>query len=258
MEKPIVFLGSSGKGFEIASAIETQITNVCIVKKWSNEFEPGLTNIENLFIQLENCDFAIMVFTPDDNLEIKGKEVVSARDNVIFELGLFMGKVGRERAYIVRPKNNDNFHLPTDLSGINYIPYDENRESNASKTSVTSNLLRENISKKGKLKTNIFSDGGSSSKVVDKKDSIVLSFRDKFKSSLTCIELCAMLKTNYEEEKAENISSLLSKMDNKKRGVIVNVLNELKKEKLLDKIRIGKSTFWKLNAKGYDYLNRFL
>ena len=46
------------------------------------------------------------------------------RDNVLFELGLFMGKLSRSRAILVHPKVKD-LKLPSDLSGLTLVPYDD-------------------------------------------------------------------------------------------------------------------------------------
>lgn len=71
-------------------------------------------------------DFAILVLTPDD-VSNKREEVKPAvRDNVLFELGLFMGSFGRHRTFIVRPRAEE-MHFPTDLSGIVAATYDPNR-----------------------------------------------------------------------------------------------------------------------------------
>jgi len=47
----------------------------------------------------------------------------TVRDNVLFELGLFMGKLTRHRSILVHPKIK-NLKLPTDLQGLTLIPYD--------------------------------------------------------------------------------------------------------------------------------------
>jgi len=47
-------------------------------------------------------------------------EANAARDNVLFELGLFMGALGRERTYVV---NEKSVRLPTDLAGIATVSF---------------------------------------------------------------------------------------------------------------------------------------
>jgi len=67
---------------------------------------------------LDDFDFGIFVFSPDDIVKMRGQEFQSARDNVLFELGLFIGRLGKERGIILLPRGQEDFHLPTDLLGI--------------------------------------------------------------------------------------------------------------------------------------------
>lgn len=48
------------------------------------------------------------------------------RDNVMFELGLFMGRLGRSRTFIVC-NTSEQLRLPSDLAGVTIAKYDENR-----------------------------------------------------------------------------------------------------------------------------------
>jgi predicted nucleotide-binding protein len=64
-------------------------------------FPPGKSNLESLVETAATLDFAALVLTPDDLIESKGKTMNSPRDNVLFELGLFMGRLGRDRTFVV-------------------------------------------------------------------------------------------------------------------------------------------------------------
>jgi hypothetical protein len=62
-------------------------------------------------------NFAVLVLTADDLLISRGTEQQAARDNVIFELGLFMGGLGRDRTFILYDREKPP-RLPSDLAGV--------------------------------------------------------------------------------------------------------------------------------------------
>jgi predicted nucleotide-binding protein len=58
-----------------------------------------MSNLENLSRILNDYDFAVIILTPDDVIISRGNQQKISRDNLIFELGLFMGFIGRNRAF---------------------------------------------------------------------------------------------------------------------------------------------------------------
>jgi hypothetical protein len=74
--------------------------------------------LESLLAALEDTEFGLFILGPDDITKIRGTEMRTARDNVVFELGLFLGRLGQDRSFILMPKGISDFHLPTDLLGI--------------------------------------------------------------------------------------------------------------------------------------------
>ena len=87
----------------------------------------GNTVIEKLERCSSNVGYAIALVTPDDIGTLKDKEDDElndrARQNVVFELGYFMGKLGRDRVCLLL---KDKVELPSDIGGIVYIPMDPN------------------------------------------------------------------------------------------------------------------------------------
>lgn len=75
---------------------------------------------------LEEHDFGIFVFSPDDEKVLRNESVKAIRDNVIYELGLFTGKYGRKRSFIVMPSDVD-LEIPSDLVGLNPAKYSTHR-----------------------------------------------------------------------------------------------------------------------------------
>jgi len=118
-----VFVGSSSEGPEIARAVQTLLADVSEVDVW-NEGVFGLSHgtLESLAQVLNNFDFAVLVLSSDDLTVSRGVAQNSARDNVLIELGLFIGRLGRERTFALYPKDSD-FKIPSDLAGVTLAPF---------------------------------------------------------------------------------------------------------------------------------------
>ncbi len=122
-QMPSLFIGSSSEGLDVAREIELQLEDEALITIWKNGiFSLGEGILESLMNALDQFDFAIMVLTPDDLLESRGHNYASPRDNVLFELGLFMGRLGRSRTFILH-EHNAELKLPSDLAGITRATY---------------------------------------------------------------------------------------------------------------------------------------
>lgn len=93
--------------------------NPIILHEQANE---GRTIIEK-FEAHADASFAVVLLTPDD--EGKAKNVTAlqprARQNVVLELGYFIGRLGRKN---VCPIYVEGVELPSDVTGLVYVPYD--------------------------------------------------------------------------------------------------------------------------------------
>lgn len=136
MHKPSVFIGSSSEGIDFARAVRSLLAGDADLTLWSEGFfRLGGTFIETLVNSLGRFDFAILVLTPDDWIQSRTVESLSPRDNVIFELGLFMGHLGRSRT-IVLHQSGATVKIPTDLSGVTTATYDWPRKDRNHKAAV--------------------------------------------------------------------------------------------------------------------------
>jgi predicted nucleotide-binding protein len=118
-----IFIMSSSEALKIAQALQASLSHEYLPVVWTNGvFQASSYPIESLEKQLENSDFAIAVAQPDDTTTSRGVEQRSPRDNVIFELGFFMGRLGRKRTVLVEPREEE-IKLPSDLTGITTLTY---------------------------------------------------------------------------------------------------------------------------------------
>ncbi len=123
MSKPSVFVGSSSEGLRVAREIQFKLADVGEVELWDEGvFALGFGALESLVQALNRFDFAVFVLTPDDLTVSRGAPQNSARDNVLIELGLFIGRLGRERTFLVCCKD-DKIKIPSDLAGITFATY---------------------------------------------------------------------------------------------------------------------------------------
>jgi hypothetical protein len=129
--KPKLFIGSSVEGLSVAEAIERNLEHKFDVKLWSTGvFDIGDTTIDSLLEELDKNDFGIFIFSLEDVAKIRGVEYSVVRDNVLYELGLYTGKLGRYNSFIVKPSTSPkDLHLPTDLTGIYIGSYDTTKDS---------------------------------------------------------------------------------------------------------------------------------
>lgn len=138
-EVPNVFICSSSESLAIAEQIQLKLDHHSSkVTVWTDQvFGPMKYTMEDLEREVMAADFAIAVVTADDVVRSRTKQSASPRDNVIFELGFFMGQLGRERTIIVSPRGA-NLKLPSDFLGLNPLTFSPPAEmKDARQLSVT-------------------------------------------------------------------------------------------------------------------------
>ena len=124
-EKVRVFIISSAEALEVARKIRGALAHDdFVVTLWTDDvFKVARYAIESLEAELDDSDFAVAVAHSDDMTLFRGKDWPTPRDNVVFELGMFMGRLGRKRAILMEP-SEEKVKLPSDLAGVTTIPYE--------------------------------------------------------------------------------------------------------------------------------------
>lgn len=122
-----VFIGSSSEHLDYAESIQLNIEKLEGIEAicWNQGvFRPGHYPLEDLLINLEEMSFGIFVLAPDDFIEIRKENYSIVRDNVILEMGMFYGALGRERTFFIAPQDKEKkLRIPSDLEGMNYATY---------------------------------------------------------------------------------------------------------------------------------------
>lgn len=155
MNKPALFVGSSSEGLDLARAVRALLAEDAEVTLWKEGlFGLGSTFIESLINALPRFDFSALVLTADDLLTSREVTTLGPRDNVLFELGLFMGRLGRERTFVIRPRG-DQIKIPSDLAGLTTAMFDWPRADHNHQAAVgpACDGIREMIRRLGYLET---------------------------------------------------------------------------------------------------------
>ena len=139
--KPKLFIASSVEGLDIAEAVNLNLEYVSENTLWTNAFQLSSVTLTSLAERAKSSDFGVFIFTPDDEIEIRGNKENSARDNVLFELGIFIGSLSIERCFIIKPRDI-SLHIPTDLGGVTIADYDPNRSDNDLSSALSSACTR--------------------------------------------------------------------------------------------------------------------
>ena len=147
MDKPRIFLGSSGKQAKLLQALTRGLEDVAHVEPWTSSFNPGTTTLERLLELTREVDFAAFVFARDDWTansppvpDSSESGQASPRDNVVFEAGLFGGVLGMRRTFILHASGAK---LPTDLLGLTCVRYGE--ATTAAEMRIVNEKLRKAI-----------------------------------------------------------------------------------------------------------------
>jgi len=128
MDKPSVFIGSSSEGIATARAIKEQFSKEAVVDVWDeNVFQQNKSYLESLLRAANMYEFGILVYTKDDKTTSRGKAHRTPRDNVLFEHGLLLGRLGPNRAFFVCEKG---VKIPSDFDGIFRTEYERPEDGN--------------------------------------------------------------------------------------------------------------------------------
>jgi len=151
MDKPRIFLGSSGKQQKLLQGLTRGLEDVAHVEPWTTSFNPGTTTLERLLELAREVDFAVFVFARDDwttdsppASDPAASGQASPRDNVVFEAGLFGAALGMRRTFILHASGTK---LPSDLLGLTCVRYDA---TTAADMRVVNQKLRKAIENEGR------------------------------------------------------------------------------------------------------------
>lgn len=122
-----IFVGSSTESRALAIAVQMLLQKEeHTVTVWDQGiFKLGNATIEDLLRATQEHDAAVFIFAPNDVVKIRGQDLDAVRDNVLFELGLFAGRLGRHRTFWIVPKGGNSLRIASDLFGIKYAEYNE-------------------------------------------------------------------------------------------------------------------------------------
>lgn len=122
-----IFIGSSSEGSDIAEKLKEEIESEmsdwieCDLWNGGKIFDLNTSALDSLMKASRKYDYGVLVATKDDITNSRGKEAHVPRDNVMFEMGMFLGSLGLTRAFLLVEKQSK---LPTDYNGIT-VPYFE-------------------------------------------------------------------------------------------------------------------------------------
>lgn len=129
MQKPKLFIGSSSEELQLARNAKDRLSQDFDVTIWEERaVDKAVFRLsQNFFFELLTAslkfDYGLIIGTADDKVVVRGKEVMAPRDNLLFELGLFTGRLGVNNCAFLVDKN---IQVLSDLAGISLATFDSN------------------------------------------------------------------------------------------------------------------------------------
>ena len=148
--KPRIFVGSSSEAVSTAKIVEKQFKGRYNVASWNNKkqdvFEPTEYTLDSLLSAAGESNFGIFVFAADDVVTIRDSTERVVRDNVLLESGIFFGRLGRHRTFLLVPRDL-KVHLPSDFAGLNVAYYRRGNRGIADACSAIEKKIRKQLHK---------------------------------------------------------------------------------------------------------------
>jgi len=143
MRRKNIFIASSTEALPVAGAVKRSFDAEADVDIWNeNIFKANRSYLDTLLNRASYYDFIIAVFTPDDEATIRQRLVKVSRDNVIFEFGLFLGRLGPNRSFLIL---QDGVEMFSDWSGIEIAKFQPGEDLDMA-VSEACNRIREEMS----------------------------------------------------------------------------------------------------------------
>lgn len=127
--RPTVFVGSSSEALPVAKRVKKILAKSFECVLWTDDIFRSNDNILQTLLQASGIfDFGIMLLTADDVVVSRKHAFKAPRDNVLFELGIFLGRTGDGKAYALL-EDNAKAKLPSDLEGITIHKFSRDKKA---------------------------------------------------------------------------------------------------------------------------------
>jgi len=131
MRKKRIFIGSSSEELKLAESAKKILEPEFEVTVWNESiWDTAVFKINNNFLHdllkaTLQYDFGILLGTTDDKVIVREQEMLQSRDNVLFELGLFMGRLGLSKcAFVVETE----LKILSDIKGLSLARFSKTEE----------------------------------------------------------------------------------------------------------------------------------
>lgn len=125
-----IFIGSASESLDVARELQAVLNerrSDLTAEVWDQgTFKASGYTMQDLTRKLSDCHYAIFIFSADDISLIRGEAHLTARDNVVLELGIAMGILGQKKCFVFK---EENVKLPSDYYGITAINYHKHTDA---------------------------------------------------------------------------------------------------------------------------------